>query len=794
MATGKNPLVRFIVPLVLFVGVGVLTWQAFTPKPKTPAATPSTTSPTTPTVPEAPKVDTPAKTDAPSSTTPPTTPTAAPSAASSDKPAATPEPTTPTTTTSASTPATPALTFKGLRADISTDAAASTIKSLGGLDPDEKVNPFVMQVTFSSYGAGLENLALARQRVSIDPKSANEVLQRRESFQYVNAAGQTVTRQVVPFAVIGVRVGGKAGQFVRLDEPGTWTFLKQVSNPTNQTVVLQALVRDAAGTPVLRLERGVRIDANSYNITLDQRAVNLTTSDLQVEWMQHGPIDLPTGVVRYGGDSRYLRIGNIPQLSINPDQQWVASERFSLIHADVLGTMTDAMGFAWTDKTLWPNAESTAEGIKLSWIGLTSRYFSVTAHALSDHNPPLTTGKPDKSFQSVETVDRVVLGRGGAGSREIQINAVSALRFFSPVKTVKPDASVDFSMGVYAGPISPSIINRDPVLKDLHLDGLVVFSFGGPCGFCTFQWLARFLRSFLGTLHDYVVFDWALAIILLVVCVRTLLHPITKWSQTSIQRFGKQMAALAPKQKKLQEKYASDPAKLREEMAKLMREENVNYAGALGCLPMFLQTPIWIALSAMIFFTFELRHTPAFFGIFQSIVPNWSFLGDLSEPDHLILFPSSINIPLLSLMMGPIDGVNLLPVIMGVLFWAQQKYLTPPPTTEISPEMQTQQKIMKFMIVFIFPLFMYNAPSALVLYFLANSALGIVESSMIRKQVERLDKEEEERKQLIKEGKIPVPPPKPPGFFARMKELAEAKQREVEARKKNPPKKNGPGR
>ncbi|MBL0871197.1 MAG: membrane protein insertase YidC [Phycisphaerales bacterium] len=783
MATGKNPFVRLIVPLVLFVGVGVIAWQAFTPKPKTPA-TPSSPAATSNSAPSTPaKADVPAGGTTPSaSTTGTPAPNAAPAAAA----------TTPSTPAQA-TP--PAPTFTGLRADISADAGVmSAIKPLGSLDPDEKVNPFAMEITFSPYGGGFETVALARQRVTIDPKSANEVLQRRESFQYVNTAGQTVTRQVVPFAVIGVRIGGKAGQFVRLDEPGTWSLAKRVENPTDQSITLQAIVRDAAGTPVLRLERSVRIDANSYNITLDQRAVNLTTSELQVEWMQHGPIDLPTGVVRYGGDSRRLRIGSIPQVSINPDQQWVASERFSLVHADVLGTMTDGMGFSWSDKALWPNAESTAEGIKLSWVGLTSRYFSVTAHALSDRNPPLTTGKPDKSILSVESVDRVVLGRGGSSAREIQTNAVSALRFFSPVKVVKPDASADFSMGVYAGPISPSIINRDPLLKDLHLDGLVVFSFGGPCGFCTFQWLARFLRSFLGTLHDYVVFDWALAIILLVVCVRTLLHPITKWSQTSIQRFGKQMAALAPKQKKLQEKYASDPAKLREEMAKLMKEENVNYAGALGCLPMFLQTPVWIALSAMIFFTFELRHTPAFFGVFQSIIPNWSFLGDLSEPDHLILFPSSINIPLLSMMMGPIDGINLLPVIMGVLFWAQQKYLTPPPTTEVSPEMQSQQKIMKFMIVFIFPLFMYNAPSALVLYFLANSALGIVESSMIRKQVERLDKEEEERKRLIKEGKIPAPPPKPPGFFTRMKELAEAKQREVEARKKNPPKKYGPGK
>ncbi len=140
-------------------------------------------------------------------------------------------------------------------------------------------------------------------------------------------------------------------------------------------------------------------------------------------------------------------------------------------------------------------------------------------------------------------------------------------------------------------------------MRLLHLPGLT-----GP------------LLALLHLLHD-ITFDWALAIILLVVCVRSVLHPITRWSQLRMLVFGKQMQGMAPKQKAIQEKYKDDPQRLQQEMAKLWREEGISPAGFLGCLPMFLQSPVWIALYAMLYFTIDLRHEPAFFGVFQKIHP-----------------------------------------------------------------------------------------------------------------------------------------------------------------------------
>jgi YidC/Oxa1 family membrane protein insertase len=175
---------------------------------------------------------------------------------------------------------------------------------------------------------------------------------------------------------------------------------------------------------------------------------------------------------------------------------------------------------------------------------------------------------------------------------------------------------------------------------------------------------------------------------------------------------------------------------------------------------MVLQMPIWMALYAVLYIAFELRQQPAFFGIFQSISPDWAFLSDLSAPDHLIVLPFSVNLYLFTL-----ESINLVPLLMGVVFWLQQKY-SAPPTTALTPEQEQQQKIMKVMMPIMFPLMLYNAPSGLTLYIATSTFIGFLESKRIRGQIERMD--------LLKAG-----PRKGGGLFggafARALEQAQAK-------------------
>ena len=202
-----------------------------------------------------------------------------------------------------------------------------------------------------------------------------------------------------------------------------------------------------------------------------------------------------------------------------------------------------------------------------------------------------------------------------------------------------------------------------------------------------------------------------------------------------MQRFSKQMGNLKPQLEKLKKKYPNDKKRQQQEQMRMMQEQGINPLSMLGCLPLFLQMPIWIALYAMLYFAFDLRQEPAFFGFFQ-LFWDWPFLADLATPDH---FFGEFKEPVELFGWVNITGINLLPLLMAIMWYIQQKYLAPPPNPSMSKEMLRQQKFMQVMIIFVFPIMLYSAPSGLTLYILTSSSIGIMEGRYIRKQIEKMD-------------------------------------------------------
>jgi YidC/Oxa1 family membrane protein insertase len=804
MSQKPNTLLRLLVPLVLLAGAVGLFFLIIN-KPPSAQRVRDSEKGANPAAAQAPAATPPGT---PSNTPPAPAASTSAQAAPAATDAATPNPDAAATT--GASPATPSALVK-LRPRVwGPGARTSDFGAVGSTVLDRSPGGRRFELRFSPYGAGLESVKLANHRELLDDASPPLELQKpgvieTPVYQDGKQVG-TYVNTIVPMALMDVTINGRyVNVFASPDGP-IW---RQVEWGTFECELL-----DESGALAARITRSYKVEPGAYDLVLEQRLDNRTTAAMSVVWRQLGPIDLPMGVVRYGGDPRRVRLGYLTPPASDPDQQVVLadpSSPFMLTHAEILGSPTfdGARGeFTFGEMPLWPdkNGYVVKNQYGLAWVAMANRHFAVSAHPLSDRltRPGPASGKPvpDKRFLlagAPVAIDRVVLAPPTADKSLAVEKAATAVRLTTGEVKIEPGQGADFSMGVYAGPISRSFIDGEPRLASMGVGELVVYSFGGPCAFCTFQAIAHLLRSYLGVLHGYVVFDWALAIIVLVVTVRTLLHPITRWSQVSLTRFGKQMAALAPKQAKLKEKFGNDPKRFREEVAKLMREENVNYAGALGCLPMFLQTPVWIALSAMIFFTFELRHAGGFFGVFQSF-GGWSFLGDLSEPDHFIQFPAwmHFSIPL----MGQIDALNILPLILGVVFYIQQKYLTPPTTTTLTPEQEQQQKIMKVMMVVMFPLLMYNAPSALALYFMANSTLGIIESRWIRASVEAADAAKAAAGGDKPAGETPSRPgsrkvkneaAKPAGFLERVRAALEERQRQLEQKRKQNPGRPGKG-
>ncbi|MCK4958969.1 MAG: membrane protein insertase YidC, partial [Planctomycetes bacterium] len=206
------------------------------------------------------------------------------------------------------------------------------------------------------------------------------------------------------------------------------------------------------------------------------------------------------------------------------------------------------------------------------------------------------------------------------------------------------------------------------------------------------------------------------------------------------------MQKLAPMMQKIKEKYADDKEAQQREMMKFYKQHGAG--GFLGWMPMMLQMPVWIALWTSINISFELRGA--------EFLPFW--ITDLSVPDALIPF-KAINLPIF----GEISSFNLLPILMGVVMYFQQK-LMPHSSAAANPQAAQQQKMMQIMMPLMFPIMLYKGPSGVNLYILSSITAGVFEQMIIRKHIR--EKEEDEGQGLVAVtsktgGKVKKKKPKP---------------------------------
>ena len=191
--------------------------------------------------------------------------------------------------------------------------------------------------------------------------------------------------------------------------------------------------------------------------------------------------------------------------------------------------------------------------------------------------------------------------------------------------------------------------------------------------------VAKPLFSVLRYIYDYTHnFGWA--IIILTIGIKLLFVPLQYKSYKSMQG----MKTIQEPVKKLQEKYKEDKQKLNTELMKLYKEHKVNPVG--GCLPMFLQMPVFIALFNILYMTIDLRQAPFML-----------WIHDLSIQDPFYV----------------------LPVLMGVSMFVQQKIM---PTTA-DPNMAKMMLILPIGLTFLFATF----PAGLVLYWVTNNVLTITQ-------------------------------------------------------------------
>jgi YidC/Oxa1 family membrane protein insertase len=651
-------------------------------------------------------------------------PTANPTGTTADAPVtAAPPAVAPTTEAAPSSPApaaqpatTPAVKPQGLRAIAPASGGGSMIVG-GPLTSAEAL----LQLELSPRGAGIARVVFAHQWTTARARVAAERAREgkgefpSDDERYRLEPIDTLFGQSVPLLAVHSLVvdGAAVNLFAAEDGQPIWAAAGDGA--------FETVLHDEAGAPIVKARRAFSVSGREVQVT--QSVESLDGKEHRVRWLYYGPGDL---TLESGSlmDIRRFMIGALLSEKRDPGQSIVLSNDTSMVRSSVVSQLESGQ---WD---LWPTATSTADQRTLSWFGTTNRYFALAIHAGVDE------GKGIPSLRAAPAVERIQAQFGDAAGKDRPIFTVVT----SGEQVVAAGAAASLQLGVYAGPLERRVLLDEQPMSKLGMIGMIVYEMGGCCTFCTFSWLANGLVVFLGLLHDWVVFDWGLAIIALTILVRLALHPLTRSSQISIARFSKQMASLKPELDALQKRFAGDKARMQQEQMRLYREKGMNPMGCLGGLaPMVLQMPIWMALYAVLYIAFELRQQPAFFGIFQTISPDWAFLGDLSSPDRFIALPVSVNLYLFTL-----ESINLVPLLMGVVFWLQQKY-SAPPTAALTPEQEQQQKIMKVMMPIMFPIMLYNAPSGLTLYIMTSTFIGFLESKRIRAQIETMD--------LLKSGK-----------------------------------------
>ncbi len=258
--------------------------------------------------------------------------------------------------------------------------------------------------------------------------------------------------------------------------------------------------------------------------------------------------------------------------------------------------------------------------------------------------------------------------------------------------TVPAGGEGERSFLIYAGP------QRYETLKSFKAGFEEVFSRGFFGLFKTgILTVLKFLNQYT---HN---FGWALVI--LTFLIKLLFAPLTHLSYASM----KKMQLLAPKMKAIQEHHKKDPAQSQKALMELYRRNKVN--PMMGCLPMLIQIPVFIAMFRLLPEAIELHGAP-FIG----------WIKDLSAPDHFMTLP--FTVPFLGW-----NSLNILPILMAASQVWYQKLMPAQPGS--SPEQQT---IMNLMPIF-FGFICYNMPSGLTLYWTLQNVFSIIQQTFINRVV-----------------------------------------------------------
>jgi len=339
------------------------------------------------------------------------------------------------------------------------------------------------------------------------------------------------------------------------------------------------------------------------------------------------------------------------------------------IHVGPIGTFDNATNY----KVNYPDLdEAGANGPRFKstggWLGFGDTYWLTALAPAQTAHIDAGWRKDSDTYQADYALDSVIIAPG-------QSNTAKS-HFFAGAKEV-------------------------PVL-DGYMDALGIQQFGNAIDWGWFKMFAKPIFYLLDALFKFSG-NFGVAIILLTLIVKTVMFPIAQRQFASMAA----MRIVQPKVKEIQERYKDDRQKMQQSMMELYQKEKINPMA--GCLPIFIQIPVFYSLYKALLLTIEMRHQP--FVI---------WIKDLSAPDPL----TPVNLfGLLDFTPPSFIALGVLPILLGITMYVQFK-LNPAPA---DPVQQQVFSVMPWVMMFLMAPF----AAGLQLYWVVNNVLTIAQQKLL---------------------------------------------------------------
>lgn len=396
-----------------------------------------------------------------------------------------------------------------------------------------------------------------------------------------------------------------------------------------------------------------REEASAYELYVDLSFRNLADKSQIVNYVLQGPTGLPLENVDNTQKFRDVVVG------------FVAGPG-AVKHASMAGkTIAEGKAEVWSETPF-------------DYIGVDVQYFAALLSPKVDQ----------RETRYVRSATQTLIGLPAAERSEVSVALTSVDLDLEAAGDKDGRHTITHSYKLFAGP------KRDDVLP---VGAEKVVDFG------MFHWISRPMLALLKAFHA-LFGSWGVAIICLTIIVRSALFPLS----IKQARGAAKMQELQPEIAALKEKYGKDKEKMARAQMELFSKHQYNPLA--GCLPVFLQLPIFMGLYQALNNAVDLR------------MAKFLYIQNLAAPDALFQLP----------FVMPFFGwkeFNLLPLITIALFIFQQKMFMPPPQNE---EQAMQQKMMNFMMLFMGVMF-YKVPAGLCVYFIASSTWGMAERKLLPK-------------------------------------------------------------